>query len=1077
MSNLDNKMNSKKCQLKENNKDKSSKNVEEEIINNIIFLLLNCNFADDTDKFKNEIDDLKFIFKSHLEDNSLLKIIFYKINIIINSSSLDIFQKQNILYLLTYIIEISPKQFYNYTDAILSIFQYFFSDIFSQLFSIISQNFGDMIKLELSPLNNFQQQQKINYESLLLIYDKYKSFCINNIESDSISCQICGTLCLTSFIENCPFIYNNNEKLKKLFEILMKQLDNPKGPAKLEVLNCLTSLIFCSEMQYMPFAKETVQKIIDLCTNSEWIIKKFSLNIICTLMYYFQEEIYPLKKIIIPKLKLLKNENSPEIKELYDQINNNFTEVEKGGAENRISELNYLNIDEISSVNSDIEKNKLNKDNKNFDFVFINYDNHLVTEPININNNNNNIDKNFIINNIKNSLYSPNKQKKFNLKINNKTDFKADCKISRSKSFGQKNILKLKENKNKPKDIKIQNKIARILYYNAYKSFQNNNFKADSKNNSKNKKNFKKKINNNNSSNNTRIAVNNRFFFIKNYSLMFKSNILKKKDDYNKSFSIKGRNFMCNDKKQKNKLSKVNDINMTDNVINEYSTIINNNNFNSFRKITPQQSFYTKLNKKKIGVVPVKMLKEGKNKNIYNNENYVNIIKKIKNHDYIFKPTQKNMNRFNRINDKQKSVDKNSNNKSNKKRTKKKYTDMNFISRNIITTFKNSSQVINNEKLSNISLNNKNITKRNNIIHHEYKGCTTGENKSLWNDSIGTSRKSSFIFKKNKKMEKKLIPMGSSTLKKKNHHKIINKCIKSKNSKEKTRMSNSPQNILYNPKMSEFEKERNKGKSCGKEIKPSQIKSIKSRKTAHLINQKKIKCISKNNSISISNKNNDISKTQEENLNIKNNDYLFKKMYENKKTIKLNKEIKNNDNIYSKKSKFNLENEFKRYKQDTNRLIYELKNKVDELEKTICDYENDSKNKEKLKEFVKNNQFIEAFNYSINSKKVNNVYYVIKKYNSYENQEKNENKCKLNSEILTKIINILCQNIYSCENLNIVFTFIINNIYEKKIKIENDTCKLFHGILKELYDKRKNLCLSDLDIDNIKCLIDYFYIN
>jgi len=152
----------------------------------------------------------------------------------------------------------------------------------------------------LSPLNNFQQQQKVNYESLLLIYDKYKSFCINNIESDSISCQICGTLCLTSFIENCPFIYNNNEKLKKLFEILMKQLDNPKGPAKLEVLNCLTSLIFCSEMQYMPFAKETVQKIIDLCTNSEWIIKKFSLNIICTLMYYFQEEIYPLKKIIIP---------------------------------------------------------------------------------------------------------------------------------------------------------------------------------------------------------------------------------------------------------------------------------------------------------------------------------------------------------------------------------------------------------------------------------------------------------------------------------------------------------------------------------------------------------------------------------------------------------------------------------------------------------------------------------------------------------------------------------------------------------------------------------------------------------
>ena len=79
-----------------------------------------------------------------------------------------------------------------------------------------------MIKLELSPLNNFQQQQKINYESLLLIYDKYKSFCINNIESDSISCQICGTLCLTSFIENCSYNYTNLENLKILWENIIK---------------------------------------------------------------------------------------------------------------------------------------------------------------------------------------------------------------------------------------------------------------------------------------------------------------------------------------------------------------------------------------------------------------------------------------------------------------------------------------------------------------------------------------------------------------------------------------------------------------------------------------------------------------------------------------------------------------------------------------------------------------------------------------------------------------------------------------------------------------------------------------
>jgi hypothetical protein len=212
---------------------------------------------------------------------------------------------------------------------------------------LISENFGGLIKIELSLLNNFQPQ-KINYNSLLLVYNKYKSFCINNINSNSTPCRICGTLCLTSFIENCSFIYNTNEKLKKLFDILMKQLDISKEVGILEVLNCLTSLIFCCEIQYMPFAKLTVRKILNICSNPEWIVRKFALNIICTLMYYFQDQIYPLKDIILPKLKFLKNEKSSEIKELYEQINNNFIEAEKNNKENKVSENNYLNIDDIS---------------------------------------------------------------------------------------------------------------------------------------------------------------------------------------------------------------------------------------------------------------------------------------------------------------------------------------------------------------------------------------------------------------------------------------------------------------------------------------------------------------------------------------------------------------------------------------------------------------------------------------------------------------------------------------------------------------------------------------------------------
>ena len=125
-------------------------------------------------------------------------------------------------------------------------------------------------------------------------------------------------------------------------------------------------------------------------------------------------------------------------------------------------------------------------------------------------------------------MLSPIKQKKSNTRIQTSSDLKTDNKISRSKSFGQKNNFKMKELKGKIKDLKVNNKIKKILsYYNTYKTFHHNNNNSGTKSNSKKKS--KNNKNNIKPTNNTKIAVSNRFFFIKNYSLMFKSNIAKKK--------------------------------------------------------------------------------------------------------------------------------------------------------------------------------------------------------------------------------------------------------------------------------------------------------------------------------------------------------------------------------------------------------------------------------------------------------------------------------------------------------------------------------------------------------------------
>ena len=1069
----------KKLQIQKNNIDKNN---EEKFLNKISYLLENCNFNEDNDndKYKKEIDNLKNLFKTNLNNTCFINYILYSIKRYIQSSSLDLYQKQNILCLITNIVEISPSQFYNNTDEILSLYQYFFSEEYSQLFSLISENFGALIKIELSLLNNFQPQ-KINYNSLLLVYNKYKSFCINNINSNSKPCQICGILCLTTFIENCSFIYNTNEKLKKLFDILMKQLDNPKEIGILEVLNCLTSLIFCSEMQYMPFTKLTVRKVLNICSNPEWIVRKFALNIICILMYYFQDEIFPLKDIIIPKLKFLKNEKSSEIKELYEQINNNFIEAEKNNKENKVSENNYLNIDEISSErnneNINIEKNiyNLNKNidkiNTNFDFIFINSDNHLITEPTHLNILKKKIDKT-IINNIKNFMYSPIKKKKSNSKIGNNSDFKRDNQIIRSKSFGQKNNFRVKELKGKKKDLKVNNKITKILsYYDTYKVFHHNN-----NNNSMPKSNSKKKSKNNNKSiNNTKIAVNNRFFFIKNYSLMFKSNAIKKKEENrynNKSFSLKGNNLFCNDKKPKSRCTKLNEINnITDNIINEYSTIINNEN-NFFKKITPQQSFYSKLDRKKIPVLLSQMIKESKKKN--SNENFLKILK-VNEYTSQHSPIKKNISRNKAISQKQKSDD---NINSHKSKKMIKYTDKNYIYRNILT-LRDSSKRLQKEKKNNFNFIKKHFIYKNKVLHHNTKAGTSNENKSQKNESYNSSRKSSYVIKRNKKIIKNLMKTASSSSTFKN--KRIQKIALPKNTKSKIQFNfnNSPLNSSNKIKIFENDKDKMKEKRKIKEDKIGQIKFIRSKKIYGFKSQKKFNYTSKNSSIIINNRNlnNDTTINSGYNDIIKDKN-SSNKILENTKKINLNKgtkilaNTKINKNLINKKSKLNLENEFIRYRQRTRKIILELKNKVDELQKTIYDYESESKNREKIKDFVKSKEFIKAFNLAIKSNKVNNIYYVLKKYNLYTN-ENIENKCQLTSEILSDIINILSKNIYLCDNLSYVITFIKYNIFEKKIKIDFHTSKLLEGVLIELFNKRKALYISESDVNNIKCLLDY----
>ena len=142
------------------------------------------------------------------------------------------------------------------------------------------------------------------------------------------------------------------------------------------------------------------------------------------------------------------------------------------------------------------------------------------------------------------------------------------------------------------------------------------------------------------------------------------------------------------------------------------------------------------------------------------------------------------------------------------------------------------------------------------------------------------------------------------------------------------------------------------------------------------------------------------------------------------------------------------------------------------MKKTIDIYENESKNKDRIREYVKKNEFIQAFNLALNITKIDDIYFVIKKYNYFI---ENNNSCKyeLSSELLSKILKSICSDINLCDNLNDFFIFIKNNIFEKNIRIDKDSSKLLYDILLNLYKNRTKNFLSESIIENIKYLIEY----
>ena len=196
---------------------------------------------------------------------------------------------------------------------------------------------------------------------------------------DDKSNRIVGSLCLTKLVENCPIVLQS-QYTKFIWDNINNFIDEKNFNAKIELLNCLISLILGTENLFSPYANVTLYKVLDFLTDNDWLKRKLALNVIYTLIFYCKEQILPLKDHIINFLKVLKTDKVKEVREVCLLILQIFSENEPK------KETQPENYSAFSSQKNDKEINKENNEKK--------FKTEKINQRNNLRNKNNNIDDN-----------------------------------------------------------------------------------------------------------------------------------------------------------------------------------------------------------------------------------------------------------------------------------------------------------------------------------------------------------------------------------------------------------------------------------------------------------------------------------------------------------------------------------------------------------------------------------------------------------------------------------------------------------------------------------------------------------
>ena len=294
---------------------------EEENLDDFMVNAANILSEEDNPEKNTIIESLKQHLSSIFHIKNEMDNFFRTLNGVIFTSRDNSHKIGNKLPFLLYpiIFSFNPKNTSDFVDYYLGSLQQSINEDNRADFTFLSEIFSDVI---IAFFGNEKNNKYLIQKNCLLeqnkkkyLYEKLFNFCISNIKINRRLEQSFGCLLLTEFTENCPLV-KEEQNLESLFNLLSDYLDDRWFECKLDLLNCIISLIFSTEKKFKPYANICLFKVLDYLTDIDWMKRKLAVNIVYTLVFYCKEEVMAVKENIIEFLSTLKQDSIEEIREV-----------------------------------------------------------------------------------------------------------------------------------------------------------------------------------------------------------------------------------------------------------------------------------------------------------------------------------------------------------------------------------------------------------------------------------------------------------------------------------------------------------------------------------------------------------------------------------------------------------------------------------------------------------------------------------------------------------------------------------------------------------------------------------------